>query len=556
MSCTECDAGPSANTLDDFSTDIFDSITNFSDSASIHSLIESPPLFSRSVGELYQIEDELKKYNNQLQLSISRSNSVGKMDNQITSKCYETINQNFEQLSKTKITDLTSENDSVNKKNKLRIPLSPSNVKLYKKQNEIKNSSNNSSENSTSSFKEDKENCNLKQQILKKKLESNKQQQKPDSTGSGGSYGSGGRDHRPTPFTKNNEISSDSARSHTIDEYSNSVFMNEDEDPTSRDVYTDKSEISSELGDDDEHHPGFLTSSNNSPFLDHSSSPTGKGYFSFERNYFPFQISNSSSTFSTTTTTNTTGTKPKLSLSPPPTHKDSKSFIKPSFSGTLHKRNHSKDAENQSNHVIINPIFNNRKAQNLIASSKKSRGPFAPASPSNYADIHDPHSSYYHAPSSSLNNISSTLHSPGSNHTIIRSATTDYSLLHSSSGRSPLHNSKGKDTAPDFDEYRVENPLYQNKALHKKFKREKSRWEAGTDGADSQSSGKVDHFEGKVENPLFQNAILHNKLIKEKVKWEVPSENIKLKRRFFKKQSFSDILSLDLISRDKVHKDS
>src|SRR3990167_6906749 len=116
MSCTECDAGPSANTLDDFSTDIFDSITNFSDSASIHSLIESPPLFSRSVGELYQIEDELKKYNNQLQLSISRSNSVGKMDNQITSKCYETINQNFEQLSKTKITDLTNKNHKVNKK--------------------------------------------------------------------------------------------------------------------------------------------------------------------------------------------------------------------------------------------------------------------------------------------------------------------------------------------------------------------------------------------------------------------------------------------------------
>ena len=172
MSCTECDAGPSANTLDDFSTDIFDSITNFSDSASIHSLIESPPLFSRSVGELYQIEDELKKYNNQLQLSMSRSNSVGNMDpNQITPKCYETINQNFEELSKTKITDLANEKESVNRKN-LRIPLSPSNVKLYKKQNEIKNnSSNNSSENSTSSFKEDKENCNLKQQILKKKIE-------------------------------------------------------------------------------------------------------------------------------------------------------------------------------------------------------------------------------------------------------------------------------------------------------------------------------------------------------------------------------------------------
>lgn len=243
-----------------------------------------------------------------------------------------------------------------------------------------------------------------------------------------------------------------------------------------------------------------------------------------------------------------------MSLSPPPTQKDSKSFIKPSFSGTLHRRNQSKDADTQFNHVIINPIFNNRKAQNLIESSKKSKRPFAPASPSNHIDIHDPHSSYYHAPSSSLNNISSTLHCNGPNHTIIRSATTDYSLLHSSSGnKSPLHGSKA---APDFDEYRVENPLYQNKALHKKFKKEKSRWEVGTDGSDSQSSSKVDHFEGKVENPLFQNAILHNKLIKEKVKWEVPSDNIKLKRRFFKKQSFSDILSLDLISRDKVHKDS
>jgi len=90
---------------------------------------------------------------------------------------------------------------------------------------------------------------------------------------------------------------------------------------------------------------------------------------------------------------------------------------------------------------------------------------------------------------------------------------------------------ESREASPEAVTY---NPLFNNRKMHELIESKKQPWVVP-----EIDTGTVTH-----ENPLFQNYVLHQRLLAESIRWEVPAEITKQKRRFFKRQSLTDILSL------------